>query len=64
MPRGEACLQKWAQIPAGVDVLLTHGPPIGHGDLCRGGNRAGCVELLHTIQVSCSGKRRPALGSS
>ena len=23
----------WARIPADVDVLLTHGPPLGHGDL-------------------------------
>jgi len=31
--------------------LLTHGPPIGHGDECCGhNNRAGCVDLLRTVQ--------------
>jgi Icc-related predicted phosphoesterase len=30
-------------IPGDVDVLVTHGPPIGHGDRCMGGNRAGTV---------------------
>jgi Icc-related predicted phosphoesterase len=38
-------------IPAGVDILLTHGPPIGHGDVCKSGNRAGCVDLLKEIQL-------------
>lgn len=48
--RGKACLEKWNLIPAGIDVLITHGPPLGHGDLCYNNVRAGCVELLHTIQ--------------
>uniref|UniRef100_A0A2P2HYZ2 Metallophosphoesterase MPPED2-like n=1 Tax=Hirondellea gigas TaxID=1518452 RepID=A0A2P2HYZ2_9CRUS len=50
LPRGAACLEKWEAIPAGVDVLLTHGPPLGHGDLTWRGIRAGCVELLNTVQ--------------
>lgn len=50
LPRGQACLDKWNKIPAGIDILISHGPPIGHGDLCHGGIRAGCVELLSTIQ--------------
>lgn len=37
-------------IPEDTDILITHGPPIGHGDLCRSGLRAGCVELLSTVQ--------------
>ena len=24
--------------------------PLGHGDLCKSQLRAGCVELLHTVQ--------------
>ena len=35
---------------AGIDVLVTHGPPIGHGDECEGGHRAGCVDLLAEVQ--------------
>lgn len=57
LPRGEACLEKWQPIPAGVDILVTHGPPLGHGDRCRGGNRAGCGNLLEEIE----GRIRPKL---
>ena len=27
--RGDALLQKWNLIPDDVDILLTHGPPVG-----------------------------------
>ncbi|KAF6209834.1 hypothetical protein GE061_015586 [Apolygus lucorum] len=50
IPRGEECLKKWDMIPDQVDILVTHGPPIGHGDLARSGVRAGCVELLSVVQ--------------
>lgn len=50
VPRGTACLDKWNQIPEGIDILVTHTPPVGHGDLCCSGVRAGCVELLSTVQ--------------
>ena len=50
LKRGQLLLDKWDKIPDDVDILMTHGPPIGHGDLCRHGGRAGCVELLSTIQ--------------
>lgn len=50
LPRGQPCLDKWDLIPAGTDILITHGPPIGHGDFCFDGQRAGCVELLTTVQ--------------
>jgi len=48
--RGEDCLQKWNSIPADTDILITHSPPLGFGDLCSTGVRAGCVELLNTVQ--------------
>ncbi|XP_055383659.1 UPF0046 protein C25E10.12 [Condylostylus longicornis] len=50
VPRGRHCLDMWNKIPAGVDILITHTPPVGHGDLCCSGVRAGCVELLSTVQ--------------
>ncbi|XP_060573835.1 metallophosphoesterase MPPED2-like [Ruditapes philippinarum] len=50
LDRGMECLKKWNLIPENTDILVTHGPPIGHGDMCFDGNRAGCVELLSTIQ--------------
>lgn len=53
-PRGAALLQKWNQIPENLDVLITHTPPLGHGDYnswnkCDG-LLAGCAELLNTIE--------------
>ena len=48
--RGQPCLNKWNLIPEDVDVLITHGPPLGFGDLTCTGVRAGCVELLHSVQ--------------
>ncbi|EDQ84662.1 uncharacterized protein MONBRDRAFT_30056 [Monosiga brevicollis MX1] len=41
--------QQMDAIPDDVDVLVTHGPPLGHGDACMSGQRAGCVHLLETI---------------
>ena len=32
LPRGEPLAAKWALIPEDTDVLITHGPPHGHGD--------------------------------
>ena len=35
-------LQRWLNIPEDVQVLVTHAPPLGVGDLCNGwGGRAG-----------------------
>ncbi|XP_014210072.1 metallophosphoesterase domain-containing protein 1 [Copidosoma floridanum] len=50
LPRGESCLSKWNMIPDDTDILVTHTPPVGHGDLCCSGVRAGCVDLLSTVQ--------------
>lgn len=49
--RGEPCRAKWRAIPSNVDVLLTHGPPLGRADLCESGARAGCLDLLEEIQT-------------
>jgi len=50
LPRGPACQEKWSLIPNDIDILVTHGPPLGHGDLCKHGGRAGCVNLLDEIE--------------
>ena len=52
LKRGEPLREKWNKIPAGVDILMTHGPPVGHGDKSKyGDTRTGCVDLLHTVQT-------------
>ena len=38
-------------IPDDTDILITHGPPLGYGDKCCSGQRAGCAELLSTVQL-------------
>lgn len=50
LKRGKECLQKWDLIPENTDILITHTPPLGYGDLACSGVRAGCVELLMSVQ--------------
>ena len=51
LPRGEACAQAWRRIPSDTDLLITHGPPLGHGDvLVPAQTHCGCVDLLAEIQ--------------
>lgn len=46
LPRGKALREKWARIPVDTDILITHGPPLGHGDrVFRNDERVGCEEL-------------------
>ena len=41
--------QVWARIPSEVDVLMTHGPPLGYGDLVVDGRRAGSAALARRL---------------
>jgi len=50
LQRGPEIRAKWDLIPDGIDVLITHGPPAGHGDLTTLGDRAGCVDLLDALR--------------
>lgn len=45
LARGAPLDEKWQHIPAGLDVLVTHGPPYGYGDRVYGGARVGCEDL-------------------
>ena len=36
-------------IPDNTEILITHGPPLGFGDLCMSGDSAGCEELLEAV---------------
>ncbi len=50
LERGPALRAKWAAIPADTNVLITHGPPYGHGDRTVRGEQVGCVDLLETVR--------------
>ncbi len=45
LPRGAALAEKWALVPSGIDVLVTHGPPHGILDEARYGGPVGCEAL-------------------
>jgi Icc-related predicted phosphoesterase len=51
-PRGVAARKYWDQIPEGLDVLITHGPPFGILDqVTPGGEHLGCAELLKAVEA-------------
>jgi len=49
--RGTEAANVWEAVPTDTDVLITHGPPAGHGDLVNGEQlgRAGDVNLLAEV---------------
>ena len=49
LKRGAALAEKWALIPEDTDILITHGPPMGIGDITSEGEHAGCEDLLKRI---------------
>jgi Icc-related predicted phosphoesterase len=50
LQRGPALREKWALIPEGTDVLITHGPPFGILDWTARGERVGCEDLLEAVR--------------
>lgn len=53
--RGAPIREVWEQIPEDVDVLITHGPPYGHGSMAPPyrtphPKEAGCLDLLNRIR--------------
>jgi Icc-related predicted phosphoesterase len=50
LPRGEALARRWALIPTGIHVLVTHGPPYGIGDWSGDPVRQGCEELRAAVR--------------
>lgn len=49
LDRGAPLAEKWAQIPAEVDILVTHGPPHGILDRVHRGENVGCRALLDAV---------------
>merc|ERR1712232_1106156 len=50
LPRGKPIKDIWSKIPSSTDVLITHGPPLGRGDMTIRSGRAGCYHLLREVQ--------------
>lgn len=50
LPRGEPLREKWNRIPDGIDILVTHTPPMGVGDRTRIGSHVGCQDLLMAVR--------------
>lgn len=48
--RGEPIARYWEMIPSDTDILITHGPMLGHLDLTKGGQHVGCKDLLLRAQ--------------
>jgi Icc-related predicted phosphoesterase len=49
--RGAALDKIWQKIPSGLDILITHGPPMGYGDRTWSGDRVGCADLLRHVEA-------------
>ncbi|MFT5240962.1 MAG: 3',5'-cyclic AMP phosphodiesterase CpdA [Kiritimatiellia bacterium] len=49
LQRGAEIRAKWRLIPQDTDVLITHGPALGHGDMTDDNEAAGCADLLESI---------------
>ena len=56
LDRGAPLAEKWALVPDDVDVLITHGPPMGILDRIYRGEHVGCEALLEAVIA-----RRPRL---
>ena len=50
LERGPEIRAKWDLIPEDTDVLITHGPPYGIGDLTFHKDNAGCQDLLEVVE--------------
>lgn len=51
LERGAALAEKWAMIPTGTQILITHGPPEGILDRTNRGECVGCRDLLERVQI-------------
>ena len=49
LDRGADSLKKWDQIPEGIDILITHGPPIGKFDNYRKTSNISRILLSNKI---------------
>jgi Icc-related predicted phosphoesterase len=48
--RGQDIRRCWEAIPEDIDILVTHGPPLGFGDRTIRGELVGCKDLLEIVE--------------
>lgn len=49
LPRGHRLREKWNKIPNGIDILVTHGPPLRILDLNLDADHVGCGDLYDVV---------------
>ncbi len=49
LPRGHRLREKWNRIPRSIDVLVTHGPPLGVRDYLPDGEHVGCGDMKKVV---------------
>lgn len=70
LKRGWPLRKKWEAVPAGIDILITHGPPLGILDFSHFGNEhVGCADLRQELsrikpKLHCFGHVHGAYGTS
>jgi predicted phosphodiesterase len=68
--RGWPLRKKWEAVPAGIDILVTHGPPLGILDFSHFGNEhVGCADLRQELarikpKLHCFGHIHGAYGTA
>ncbi len=51
LSRGDALMAKWREIPVDLDLLITHGPPLGILDTTARGEPVGDWDLREEIRI-------------
>lgn len=70
LTRGWPLRKKWEAVPAGIDILVTHGPPLGILDFSEfGKEHVGCADLRQELgrikpKLHCFGHIHGAYGTS
>jgi len=62
LPRGQKLHEKWERIPEGIDILVTHGPPMGTLDRTVTGEAVGCEELRDRLAAMAKPPRLHVFG--
>jgi Icc-related predicted phosphoesterase len=62
LPRGQKLQEKWERIPEGIDILVTHAPPMGTLDRTLTGEAVGCEKLRDRLAAMAKPPRLHVFG--